>query len=499
LLFLGDYATFVGGVDRGDEGGSSLRALLWSVAAAVALLVLVPAQSMAAATQWRINNGTVELGVRAEGNLNVYSIDANNQPSFDDYAGLRYLPAGINGGGNDATANKACEGWGVAEAATASSGYSNLCDNPPSGGPDYAPVNVAVESFTTTTTTAISTVLIRDGDGTAPGASPLFRVTHNYHPSSATSNLYEVTVKIENVSSHTVTPLYRRVVDWNIEPDTFAEALTMTGSAPYVFRMSNDGYSSANPLADPVGGCGDPPGACVDPYREKEIVGIETFKVDPTDQGSLFDLSLPSLVPGASVEFPLFFGAAGSLDLAKSARDAVDADSHAVATPQDQPTTGTPNTFVLAFNLDRVTVTNPPVTLPPPTTTTTPPSTSSPTPVRRTRTPPAPRAKPLRFQVLKHRFRRKVLEVTLVCTQDCDVTAKGKLRRIGSTKSLKLKKAKRKLRANVNSKIKLRLTKSAKRSLRRSRAKKGTLAARLSLTVVDGQGKRLTRKPAFQL
>jgi hypothetical protein len=89
--------------------------------------------------------------------------------------------------------------------------------------------------------------------------------------------------------------------------------------------------------------------------------------------------------------------------------------------------------------------------------------------------------------------------MTLVCTQDCDVTAKGKLRRLGSKKSLKLKKAKRELKANVKSKIKLRLTKSAKRALRRSRAKKGTLSARLSLTVVDGQGKRLKRKPAFQL
>jgi hypothetical protein len=475
-----------------------LRTLLCSVAAAVVLLATLPAQSMAVIDPpGHIDNGTVQLGVKTDGALNVYNID-----DFGDFFGLRYLPTG-----NEATsaAEHACEGWGVADISSGASGYSNFgCDD---GSP-----NIRVVSYTKTATTAVSTVLVcaNDADPLAcnSGDSPLLRVTHDYHPSARTPNLYEATVTIENVGAATVQPRYRRVVDWQIEPNKSAEALTMSGSTPYILRMSNDGYSSANPLTEAWGRCGshDPPDEpCVDPYMP--ISGAGTFSVGlsppddpPTDQGSLFDLALPSLAPGGSVEFPLFYGAAGSLDLAKAARDAVDADTYALVTPEDQPTTGTPNTFILGFRLRGVTVTNPPPPPPPPppptTTTTTTTTTQQRTVQKKT---PVVRTKPLRFEVVKHRYRRKAIEITLLCSADCDVSAKGIIRMLGSSKNFKLKKYKKKLEAGAKTKLKLRLTKSSKRALRRAHAKRAKLFARLSLRVVDGNGQRVSRKPAFKL
>jgi hypothetical protein len=474
-----------------------MRTLLCS-AAAVVVLALTPAQSMAApSTQEVIGNGTIQLGVRQQANLNAYTVF-----DFNDYFGLRYLPTG-----NDATApTPSCEGWGVAEADTGANGYARLCDDAPATSPPGT-VNLRTESFTATATTAVSTVLVceNDSDPTVckTGDSPLLRVTHDFRPSAATPNLYDVTVSLENESAHTVEPLYRRVVDWNIEPDTFEEAVLVGGKAsPYLLGTSNDGYSSANPLRDRFGGCvggqGDPPEPCVDPYIEGPPQLF--FVSNPTDQGSLFDLALPALAPGGSLQFHFFYGAAGSRNDARSALSAVGADLYALAKPASDPRNGTPNTFTLGFRLAGVSVNNPPP--PPPTN---PPSTSSPaspsrSPSRATRTPRPPRAKPFRFEVLKHRFRRKKLELTLRCSNECDLTAKGELRLFKSTgkKVLKLRKTKRKLEANAKSKVKLRLTKKAKRALRRASGKK-LLTARLSLTVVDGQGKRVKRKPAFPL
>ena len=59
-----------------------------------------------------------------------------------------------------------------------------------------------------------------------PGAK--MRVTHDYHPSAANANLYEVSVTIENTGSVAFTDLrYRRVMDWDVEPTAFDEWVTI--------------------------------------------------------------------------------------------------------------------------------------------------------------------------------------------------------------------------------------------------------------------------------
>lgn len=94
-----------------------------------------------------------------------------------------------------------CEGWGASADGTA--GWAN--DNFGSAVVDFPSV-----TFSSTATTAISEL-------TLPGG--LLKVTHDFHPSPATDNLYEVTVTLENISGSPINDVrYRRVMDWDIFP-----------------------------------------------------------------------------------------------------------------------------------------------------------------------------------------------------------------------------------------------------------------------------------------
>ena len=80
-------------------------------------------------------------------------------------------------------------------------------------------------------------------------------MTHDYHPSPDTPNLYEVVVTITNTSGGAAISdvRYRRVMDWDIEPTPFFEYVTMVpGTSPELTFTSNDGFASANPLSGPA-------------------------------------------------------------------------------------------------------------------------------------------------------------------------------------------------------------------------------------------------------
>ena len=81
---------------------------------------------------------------------------------------------------------------------------------------------MVLESFSSTASTALSTVNIED----------TLRVTHDYHPAGATANLYEATVTIENLTETALTDIrYRRVIDWDIEPTAFSKFVTIDGGS----------------------------------------------------------------------------------------------------------------------------------------------------------------------------------------------------------------------------------------------------------------------------
>ena len=216
-----------------------------------------------------------------------------------------------------------------------------------------------LESFRKTDSTAVSVVRVGN----------TFRVTHDYHP-SVSPNLYEATVTIENTTDHDVNDVrYRRVMDWDVEPTAFNEfvtVVTIQGAerAKNVLWSSDDGFASANPLADPVKNfnwydepqChGDPTVPNSDPHS---CIGDFT-DAGPDDHGALFDFGFGKLKPHEQVSFDIFYGAAGSEADADKALGQVRAEVYSYGQPNcpsfrcpdvNGPVDGKPNTFIFAFS-----------------------------------------------------------------------------------------------------------------------------------------------------
>ncbi|HEX4964986.1 MAG TPA: hypothetical protein VF173_29530 [Thermoanaerobaculia bacterium] len=279
------------------------------------LLRIAPLQAQAI-----IDNGTVQLGINQEGDLNLAD------PMSGAIVGLRYIPTNA-----DATSPGClCEGWGAADFLSSTFGFANRAEG---GGNQLTPISFAAS-----------------GTGTQPGStgriaesvvdigSPaVLRVTQSYHP-SVSPNLYEDTVTIRNVSAQTVQPRYRRTIDFDIEPMVFNEFITLEiGDATNLLVASDNGFASANPLTNDnqdIGNCGPPSyGDC-----------------GPEDHGAVFDFGFPSLPPGASLHFNAYFGAAGREQDATAALSAVGAEVFALGQPAGDPDDGTPNTFILGFS-----------------------------------------------------------------------------------------------------------------------------------------------------
>jgi hypothetical protein len=273
-----------------------------------------------------ISNGTIELGLNAQGDLNVPggSVASND---FTTLVGLRYVPTNADA----ASPGDPAEGWGVS-GVTPQGSISGFADVGQDG-----VVNLSVVSFTFTAQTAVSSVDV--------GSS--LQVTQDYHPSALTPNLYEDTVTITNLTSTTIQDVrYRRVVDWDVTGfDEFVTnnlgttSPTVIGNRPAILDDTNDGFETANPLGPNSGN--------VFPAASGNF---DTF--GPSDQGTLFDLGFGSLAAHSSLTFHLYYGAAGSQADALKALNAVGAEAYSLAKPTvlpNGPTLGTPNTFILAF------------------------------------------------------------------------------------------------------------------------------------------------------
>jgi Ca2+-binding RTX toxin-like protein len=272
----------------------------------------IPAPAAAHPANAIIDNGTIQLGVWDEGHLNVPGGAPSSQTGTTN-VGLRYLPTGA-----EATAPGClCEGWGAADAISGVSGHANE---------DIGVTNLSVVSFNSTATTAQSVVDV----GTT------LRVTHDYHPSPDTPNLYEVDVSVENLSAAAVDLRYRRVMDWDVEPTAFNEFSTIQGTAgaTNVLFSSNNGFASADPLSGP---------------SDRGATG-DFVDVGPTDHGALFDFGFGNLDPGASRSFRIFYGAAGNESDALAALAAAGAEVYSFGQPSSSdPAVGEPNTFIFAF------------------------------------------------------------------------------------------------------------------------------------------------------
>jgi len=274
-----------------------------------------------------ITNGTIKLGVRPQGHLNVVNAGIASLDSFTTSVGLRLIiPVGNetypDGGESEATAPGClCEGWGAA--GNGVSGHANAAD---------AVVNMSNVVFDYTASTADSTVNI----GTT------LRVRHEYFPSPVTPFLYEVRVTITNISGGPIGDLrYRRVMDWDIAPTTFDEFVTIdSGTAADLAFTSDNGFATADPLVF----AGGTPGDFVD--------------LGPSDHGALFDFVFADiteetpLANGGSKVFSIFYGGAFDEPSAIAAVGAVGAEAFSFGQPDVSPPDdhGEPNTFIFAFS-----------------------------------------------------------------------------------------------------------------------------------------------------
>jgi hypothetical protein len=236
--------------------------------------------------------------------------------------GLRYLPTG-----NESTSHGClCEGWGVGIGETGQSGFAN--NSAGTGG-------LTLTSFTSTATTATSIV---DMGGK-------LSVTHAFAPSAKTANLYEVKVSITNTSGVDISDLrYTRTFDWDIEPTTFSEYVTIQGVAttPTVLKAIDNGFVNSNPFATHLallaGGTGD------------------FVDLGASDHGANFDFGFGKLAAGKTYDFSIFYGGAGSELGAIAALGAVGAELYSLGQANCANRdlggacgSGTANTFVFGF------------------------------------------------------------------------------------------------------------------------------------------------------
>jgi hypothetical protein len=303
------------------------QCLLIALTLAVALFVPQHAGGQAI-----ITNGTVTLGVNAEGHLNV------NGGSLSPFQAAAGAPAitGLRLNANNAEGlgnGRPCEGWGLSLAGHR--GFANRCFT---GAAPGGVSNLTVESFSATGDSVTSVVRIKDAANV-----DVLRVTHVFHPISFEEFMYQVDVTVENLTAvslgdGTVSSrdlVYRRVMDW--DPDqTVAEEFVTIGGHPalHVAFTSDDGFETPEAgvfqfgapldLMQQASGtpCAPPNGFGVDYVRCGRYFEADGFPV-MIDHGTLFDIAFPGLgpagAPNSSRSFTLHYGVAPNGALASRA------------------------------------------------------------------------------------------------------------------------------------------------------------------------------------
>ncbi|SFM82223.1 type IV pilus assembly protein PilY1 [Nitrosomonas nitrosa] len=295
-----------------------------------------------------LSNGTVALGVKDSGGLNVSSSTTIYGPSFTSPGTGTVSGTGVRGlfinstSGHEATyPGCLCEGWGAAIASLGITGYD--------GNGVFG-------------ITPISSVFGTDGSGngiatTVVSIGGVLEVTHDFKP-SASSYLYQVDVTLKNISGADLgsgdTDLrYTRLMDFDTEPTAFSEYITLErGGSANLLTTSDDGFEPADPLftTSSLSACAP--------------VGASFSDCGPNDHGARFDFGFSGLLgvddpttdgDDTMRSFTIFYGAAPSESLADAARLAVGAGVYAYGQcdssldPACSEISGTPITYIFAF------------------------------------------------------------------------------------------------------------------------------------------------------
>jgi hypothetical protein len=288
---------------------------------AVALSAAGVLGASGASAQAVISNGTVGLGVDRAGQLNIASTNRSSGTGGGIGGTTNYGLRDIATNREGTAQGCLCEGWGAAVAGTGTTVYANN-----SSGSSFSPI-----TFASTASTATSTVSSIGGALT---------VTHSFLP-SLSQYLYQVNVSITNTSGAAFTgnTLYRRVMDWDIEPTAFTEYSTIQGTsgAANVLYASNNGFASGDPLSSRTAN------------SSASIVTGDFVDNGPADQGALFDFTFGPLAAGATQTLSIFYGAAPTEALALGALGSVGAEIYSFGQASTDRTGGAATTFIFGF------------------------------------------------------------------------------------------------------------------------------------------------------
>jgi len=139
----------------------------YKLVAAVALAIAAVGMAGTASAAAIISNGTVQMGVRDLGDLNVGGGTPANG-SGTTIVGLRSVATNSDSTSPGCT----CEGWGVGIVSLSRAGYANSA---------VGTANLSLVSFTSSATTAVSIVNVLSASG-----GTLLQVKHDYHPIAGT-------------------------------------------------------------------------------------------------------------------------------------------------------------------------------------------------------------------------------------------------------------------------------------------------------------------------
>jgi len=330
---------------------STARPLAWTLAllAFAAAATLLGSAHPAHAVV--LDNGYVSIGLAPDAELNDPAGSTPCDNNANTNTGIRFDATNCDGISNGCL----CEGWGVAytQGAATTSGGANLASGeaPPCGG-----------SSTTTDSSTYAIIV-------TPYCA--LEVTHDVHTTPLTNYLWEVNVTLRNVSPNPVTNvLYRRVMDWDIEPTATNEYTTITGvnapAGPWpsaLVRTTDDGFSQANPTSsasntqddDGLSGCG----SVTAPWTASIPTNPPLEDNGPCDHGALFDFNFGTIAAGQEWNFTIYYGAAADEPSADAALAAVGAQiwslgecgasSPGGSCSTSNPSGSTTNTFIFAF------------------------------------------------------------------------------------------------------------------------------------------------------
>lgn len=273
---------------------------------------------------------SVALGVNTLGHLNTAG--AGNIVVNSGVTGLAYkFP---DGAWRDSTSPGCyCEGWGVS-----ASGVSGWADESWGGSS-----NLSLDSFATDAVAGSGSYVTSSVHLTSmPGLS----VTQAYSAADTSTALFKDVVTITNTTGGALTDVrYVRVMDWDIPFTEFSEMVTIagTGTTTLLELSHNDGFDNPDPL---LGATGE-----IYPYCG---VSVDFTDCGSADHGAYFRFNFGSLADGESVEFTIFYGAAGTEAAANAAIVAEDIELYSYGQSDAgcggcSYTTGTPATYIFGF------------------------------------------------------------------------------------------------------------------------------------------------------